>query len=64
MTLNSKSIKAVVSLLCIPYQKNEMHSRDTTILIDLLWFNVMHYSRLFKYVFDYGSYSSWKFLIF
>jgi len=31
--------------------KKEMHSRDTTVLIDLLWFNVMHYSSLFQYFF-------------
>jgi len=37
MTLNhSKLIKTVVSLLCIPYQKKEMHSRDATVLSDLL----------------------------
>jgi len=36
-------------------------------LIDLLWFNVVHYSSLFQYFFSiyyYGPYSSWKFLIF
>jgi len=26
-----------------------MHSRDTTVLIDLLWFNVVYYSSLFQY---------------
>jgi len=31
----------------MPYQK-EMHSRDTTVLIDLLWFNVVHYPSLFQ----------------
>jgi len=38
MTLNhSKSIKTVVPLLCMPYQKGKlMHSKDTTVLIDLL----------------------------
>jgi len=25
----------------------DMHSRDKTVLIDLLWFNVVHYSSLF-----------------
>jgi len=45
---HSKSIKTVVSLLCIPYQKD---SRDATVLIDLLWFNVVHYSSLFQYFF-------------
>jgi len=36
MTLNhSKSIKAVVSLLCISFLVY-MHSRDPTVLIDLL----------------------------
>jgi len=39
-----------------------MHSRDTTVLIHLLWFNVVHYSSLFQYFFS--IYSSWKFLIF
>jgi len=29
-----------------------MHSRDATVLIDLLWFNVMHYSNLFQYFFQ------------
>jgi len=54
-----------VSLLCFPYQKLK-HSRDTTVLIDLLWFNVVYYSSLFQYFFSiyYGPYSSWKFLIF
>jgi len=28
-----------------------MHSRDATVLIDLLWFNVVHYSSLFQYFF-------------
>jgi len=43
-----------------------MHSRDATVLIDLLWFNVAHYSSLFQYFFTiyYGPYSSWKFIIF
>jgi len=43
-----------------------MHSRDATVLIDLLWFNVAHYSSLSQYFFSiyYGPYSSWKFLIF
>jgi len=43
-----------------------MHSSDTTVLIDLLRFNVVHYSSLFQYFFSvyYGPYSSWKFLIF
>jgi len=44
----------------MPYQKKEMHSRDTTVLIDLLWFNVMHYSSLFQYFFSiyYCPYSN------
>jgi len=47
MPLNhSKSIKTVVSVLCMSYQKG-MYSKDTTFLIDLLSFNVMHYSSLF-----------------
>jgi len=43
-----------------------MHSRDTTVLIDFQWFNVVHYSSLFQYFFliYYGPYSSQKFLIF
>jgi len=46
--------------------KKEMHSRDTTVLIDLLWFNVVHFFSLFQYFISiyYGPYSSWKFLIF
>jgi len=53
MTLNqSKLIKNVVSLLCIFYG---MHSRDTTVLIDLLWFNFVHYSSLFQYFFDLAT---------
>jgi len=42
-----------------------MHSRDATVLIDLLWFNDVHYSSLFQYFFSiyYGPYSSWKFLV-
>jgi len=28
-----------------------MHSRDATVLIDLLWFNVVQYSNLFQYFF-------------
>jgi len=40
-----------------------MHSRDA---IDLLWYNVMHYSSLFQYFFLIynGPYSSWKFSVF
>jgi len=43
-----------------------MHSRDTTVLIDLLWFYVMQYSSLFRYFFPiyYGPYSSWEFLVY
>jgi len=44
-----------------------MHSRDTTVLIDLhvLWFNVVHFSSLFQYFFliYYSPYSSWKFRV-
>jgi len=29
-----------------------MHSRDTTVLIDFLWLNVVHYSSLFQYFFQ------------
>jgi len=29
-----------------------MHSRDATVLIDLLWYNVVHYSSLFQYFFQ------------
>jgi len=28
------------------------HSRDITILIDLLWFSIVHYSNLFQYFYD------------
>jgi len=40
-----------------------MHSRDA---IDLLWFNVVHYSSLFQYFISiyYSPYSGLKFLIF
>jgi len=49
----------------MPYAKKEMYSRDTTVLIDLLWFNVVHYSILFQYFFliYYGPYSCSKFLL-
>jgi len=35
------------------------HSKDTTVLIDLLWFNIVYYSSLFQYFFQsyYGPYS-------
>jgi len=38
----------------------EMHSRDITILIALLWFNIVPYSSLFHYflLIYYGPYSS------
>jgi len=36
---------------CACHTKKEMHSRDKTVLIDLLRFNVMHYSSLFQYFF-------------
>jgi len=46
MTLNhSKS----TTVNAIP--KKEMHSRNTTVLINLLRFNVVHYSSLFQYFF-------------
>jgi len=37
----------------------------TTVLIDLLWFNVVHYSSSFQYFFSiyYGPYSSWKYFL-
>jgi len=43
-----------------------MHGKDATVLIDLLWFNVVHYSSLFQYFFDllWSLYSSWKLQIF
>jgi len=34
------------------YTKKKMHSRDTTVLIDLLWYNIVHYSSLFQYFFQ------------
>jgi len=33
-----------------------MHSKDTTVLIDLLWFNVVQYSSLFQYFFQSSYY--------
>jgi len=33
----------------------KMHSRDTTVLIDLLWFNVVHYSSLFSTFFNLAT---------
>jgi len=39
----------------MPYQK-EMHSRDATVLIDLLWFNVVHYSNLFLIYYENSYY--------
>jgi len=30
-----------------------MHNRDTNFLIDLLWFNAVHYSNLFQYFLIY-----------
>jgi len=44
-----------------------MHSRDIyKILIDLLWFNVVHYSSLFQSFFwiYYGPYFIWRFITF
>ena len=40
----------------------EMHSRDVTLFIVLLWFNIMDYSSLFQYFLSmcYCPYSSWK----
>jgi len=42
---------------------NQKRNKDTTVLIDLLWFNVVH---LFQYFFliYYGPYSSWNILMF
>jgi len=43
MTLNhNKSIKTIRSLLCMPCQKG--NTQYTKVLIDLLWFNIVHYS--------------------
>jgi len=58
-----------LKLLCpyCPFHTKKLNaSRDVTVLIDLLWFNVVHYSSLFQYFFSiyYGPYSSRKFLIF
>jgi len=49
---------------CACHTKKEMHIRDPTVLIDLLWFNVVYYSSLFQYFISIycGPYSSWKFL--
>jgi len=38
--------------MCISFLVYGMHSRDTTVLMDLLWFNVVHYSSLFQYFFS------------
>jgi len=64
------NIKITVNQLKLLYpycafhtKKKEMHSRDATVLIDLLWFNVQLVSVFFSLVY-YGLYSSWKFLIF
>jgi len=46
----SWSIKTVVSLLCISFLVRM--TWNTTVLIDLLWFNVVHYSSLFQYFFQ------------
>ena len=35
----------------IPTVLKQMHSRDTTILMVLLWFSIVHYSSLFQYFF-------------
>jgi len=56
---SSARIKTVVSLPCmhaIPKTKCTVEIR-TTVLIDLLWFNVVHYSSLFQY-FSIGPHSS------
>ena len=44
----------------------QMHSRDITILIVLLWFSIVHYSACFSAFLCvyFHPYSSWKFLIF
>jgi len=36
----------------MPYTKKDMHRKDTKVLINLLWFNVVHYSSLFQYFFQ------------
>jgi len=46
---------------CACHTKKEMHSRDTTILIDFLWFIFVHCSGQYFFSIYYGS---WKFLIF
>jgi len=57
---NSKSIKTVVVNFLFWYGK---HIRDTTVLIDLLWLNVVNYSSTFFLIY-YSPYSSWKFLVY
>jgi len=42
-------VLAMTLKLLYPYCWHGMHSRD---IIDLLWFNVVHYSSLFQYFFD------------
>jgi len=59
---NIESIKSVY-----PYTVYaEMHSRDTTVLIDLLWFlkSCTTPACFSTFSIYYGPYSSWKFLIF
>ena len=43
---HSKTIKIVIFLLCLILK--QMHSRDITILIILLWFSIVHYSACFS----------------
>ena len=66
MILNhSKTIK-VLYPYCAQDTIMEMHSRHITLLIVLLWYNIVHYSSLFQYFLSmcYGPYSSWKFQFF
>jgi len=43
----------------MPYQERKCTVGYATVLIDLLWFNVVHYSSLFQYFFSiyYGPYT-------
>ena len=63
MTLNhSKTIEnfKVLYPYCAQDTITEMHSRDITLLIVLLLFNIVDYSNLFEYLLSmcYGPYSS------
>ena len=55
------NIKIIISLLGL---KLKMHNMDITILIVLLWFNLLYYSNLFKYFLSLSSLLKLKIPIF